>query len=120
MLKNKLENLIASLHTILSEIVARFYFRTAAENKVFPYGVFDVRKLTGGMLVIELDLWGKRGNEITLLQSAELIEELLDGYVIADINHTASITTNNDLRFVPNEDENIIHINLSFNATYCA
>lgn len=120
MLKNKIENLIASLYAILSVIVTRFFFRTAAESKTFPYGVFDVRKLTDGMLVVEIDLWGKRGNEISLLQDAESIEETLDGYVLADSNHTASFISNNDLKFVTDEDENIIHIILSFNATYCA
>lgn len=96
----------------------RVYLREAAETKTFPYVVFDVRVLTDIRVAIELDIWGERGGEITLQELADNIEEYLDGMVLSDPLFTAALYTNNDLRWVTDEDKDIKHINMSFSATY--
>lgn len=96
----------------------RVYLREATETKTFPYIVFDVRVVSEIRVAIELDIWGERGGEIALQALADDVEELLDGQVFSDPLFTAALYTNNDLKWVPDEDKDIKHINMSFSATY--
>jgi hypothetical protein len=100
--------------------VARAYFKRAPENKTFPYVVFDIRALGENRDVIEVDAWGLKGNEEELTNIADAIEENLDGYIIANEKHSSLLDSNNDMKWIDDDDENIIRINLSFNATYQA
>ena len=100
--------------------VARAYFKRAPEKKTFPYVVFDIRALGESRDVIEVDVWGLKGNEDELTNIADAIEEGTDGYIIANEKHSSLLVTNNDMKWIDDDDENIIRINLSFNATYQA
>lgn len=102
---------------IISSGMTRVYVGSAPESKTFPYAVMDVRG-AGTSMTIELDVWGSKGNEPTLENDVDNIEVALDHALIANQYHTSAIFTNNDRKWVANDDENIIHINLSFNATY--
>lgn len=95
----------------------RVYWNVAGEDKTFPYVVFEIRSV-GGDKVITLDLWGERGGEVELSNLADLIEAYLDGLVIYNIYHASTLTSQNNLQWIADEDERIIHLNLSFDATY--
>ena len=98
----------------------RVYLREAEEKKTFPYVVFDVRTLTDVRVTLELDLWGTRPGEKTLADLADNLEEALDGLAISEPEFIAALYTNNDLKWVNDDDKDIKHVNLSFTATYQA
>lgn len=98
----------------------RVYLREAEEKKTFPYVVFDVRALTDVRVTLELDLWGTRPGEETLADLADNLEEALDGLAISEPEFIAALYTNNDLKWVNDDDKDIKHVNLSFTVTYQA
>lgn len=102
----------------LETLCKRVYFREAPENKTFPYIVFDVRNATDIRIILELDLWGVRDEEVTLQTLADDLEELIDGMVLSESLFMASLYSNNDLKWVADENKDIKHINMSFTATY--
>ena len=97
----------------------RVYWNNAAEDKVFPYIVFEIRSV-GGDKVISLDLWGLRGDEITLSDMADVIEAALDQEVIYNQYHASIISSQNNKEWIADEDERIIRLSMSFDATYQA
>lgn len=114
-------NLMAFSKRIKAEMIKdcpRVYFREAAEKKIFPYVVYDIRVLSEIRVIFELDIWGIRDGELNLQKLADDLEEHLDGSIISDPLFMASIYTNNDLKWVTDEDKDIRHINMSFTCTY--
>lgn len=105
-------------NVILSSGISRVYERRAPETKEFPYAVYDIRALTEARYVIEVDLWGLKGNENELADMADGLEAVMAGYIIANDNHSSMISSNNDMKWVDDSDENLIRINMSFNSTY--
>ena len=97
----------------------RVYWNNAPEAKTFPYIVFDIRSVSGDK-VITLDLWGEKGKEIELHDLADTVEEALDNTVIYNYCHSSIIATQNNKQWIADEDERIIHLNMSFDATYQA
>lgn len=107
-----------NLKTQMQTYCARVYLREAEEKKTFPYVVFDVRAASELRVFIELDIWGLRGTENALQKLADDLEESLDGMVLSETLYVASIYTNNDLKWVTDDNKDIKHINMSFTATY--
>lgn len=107
-----------AIRTEMVKDCPRVFLREANEKKTFPYIVFDVRTATEIRVIMELDIWGTRGSEVALSDLADKLEEHLDGLVLSDPSFCASLYTNNDLKWVVDEDKDIKHINMSFTATY--
>lgn len=103
-----------------TEGLARAYWNNAPEARTMPYLVYDIRAIGMNRLVIECDLWGTKGNELNLWNMADALEENLDGYIVSNEYHAGEITSNNDKKWVDDDDERIIRINMSFGATYQA
>lgn len=118
MINRSLNAFCKALRTQMLTKCTRVYLREASEQKTFPYVVFDVRVISEIRIVVELDIWGQRGGEVALQNLADDIEVLLDGMVISDPLFIASIYTNNDLKWLLDDDKDIKHINMSFDATY--
>lgn len=97
----------------------RVYWRNAPENKTFPYIVFEVRSV-GGDKTITLDLWHTRGNDVELSDLTDTVEAALDNEVIYNAYHASIIKTQNNKQWIADEDERLIHLNMSFDATYQA
>ena len=98
----------------------RVYWMNAPENnKTFPYVVYEIRSV-GGDKVIALDIWGKRGDEIIVSDLADTIEAALDNEVIYNQYHASIISTQNNKEWIADEDERIIRLSMSFDATYQA
>lgn len=95
----------------------RIYWNNSPESKVFPFIVFSIRSLEGDK-IITLDFWGEKGNEIELNDLADLTESELDGLVISNIYHASILKSNNNKQWIADEDERIIRLNMSFEATY--
>lgn len=96
----------------------RVYLREAQEKKEFPYIVFDARPIGEYRAVVELDLWGVRGSEFALQKLADDIEEHLHGSVLSAPQYLANPLSNNDQKWVPDENKDILHINMSFDCIY--
>lgn len=118
MIKRSLSAFCKALRSQMLIKCTRVFLREAGEQKTFPYIVFDVRVLSEIRIVVEVDIWGQRGGEVALQNLADDVEEMLDGMIISNPLFIASIYTNNDLKWVLDEDKDIKHINLSFDATY--
>ena len=102
--------------TINSEAV---FWRVAPESYPYPYIIFNVRGYADGKS-IELDLWDLRDNELRISDTADTIEAELDGLVIANDYHSSILMTDSNKQWIWDEDENILHINMSFTSTYQA
>lgn len=108
---------IKTLRGLIEPIVSRVYWRNAPEHKTFPYAVIDTRGV-GDYTEISVTLWGAKGGEVALQTLADMLEGELDGTTTSDATASSVITTNNDMRWIPDEDENIIRIDFSFSARY--
>ena len=97
----------------------RVYWIHSPETKEFPFIVFEIRSV-GGDKIIALDLWGLKGNEVALSDLADTVEAALDNEVIYNSYHASIISTQNNKQWIADEDERLIHINMSFDATYQA
>lgn len=98
--------------------MSRVYWNNAPEkNKTFPYIVFDIRSLEGDKIVT-LDFWGEKNGEIILSDLADQVEGELDELVISNLYHASILHSNNNKQWIADEDERIIHLNMSFEATY--
>ena len=98
----------------------RVYWNNAPEkNKTFPYIVFEIRSSAGDK-VIMLDLWGEKGAEVELNDLTDTVEAALDNEVISNVYHSSILATQNNKQWIADEDERIIHMNMSFDATYQA
>lgn len=97
----------------------RVYWNNAPESKTFPYIVFEVRSV-GGDKVVSLDLWGQRGQEIIVSDLADAVEAALDNEVIYNQYHASILSTQNNKEWIADEDERIIRLSMSFDATYQA
>lgn len=114
MIKEHVAEYAANIRSALTG-TAQAYWMNAPENHTFPYAVFEIRSAYGGK-VIDFDVWGSE--EVATSELADAIEECLDGYIIANSYHTSIITSNYNKQFIADVDERIIHVNLSFTATY--
>ncbi len=94
------------------------YFREAKEKKTYPYVVYDLRPYMERRMVLELDLWGTREQEMALQEMADDIEDLFDSAVFSEPYYIASFTSNNDMKNVIDENKDIKHINLSIDCIY--
>lgn len=98
----------------------RVYWNNAPEKgKVYPYIVFSIRSLEGDK-IITLDFWGQKDGEIVLSDLSDTVEAELDGLVISNEYHASLLATNNNKQWIADEDERLIHLNMSFDATYQA
>lgn len=98
----------------------RVYWNNAPEkDKVYPYIVFSIRSLEGDK-IITLDFWGQKDGEIVLSDLSDTVEAELDGLVISNEYHASLLATNNNKQWIADEDERLIHLNMSFDATYQA
>ena len=116
--KRTTSDCIADVRTELLKHVDYSYYREAPEEKTFPYVVFDVRPMGDDMMVVELDMWAKRPNQISLLDTANEIEAALDGFIIDSPAYTLALFSNNDGKWLIDEDKDFLHFNLSFNGVY--
>lgn len=93
------------------------YWMSAPESAIKPYMVFNISSFANGKR-IDCDLWDVRGKEVALLGLAETVEALLDGIVIFNRFHSSVITSDQNKQYIADDDDRIIHINMSFGATY--
>lgn len=117
---DKIKNYAADIREEMLTVIDRVYWNNAPELKQFPYAVFEIRAAGERRTTIEIDLWGTKGNETELWDSADELEADLDGFIINNQHHTSSIISNHDKTWVKDDDERLVRINLSFNATYQA
>ena len=110
---------IRALMVAAAQIDRVYWINAPEKNKVYPYIVFDFRAVAGDK-VITLDLWGEKGNEVTLYDLADTVEEALDNTVIYNSYHSSILATQNNKQWIADEDERLIHLNMSFDATYQA
>lgn len=106
------------IKNLLLPLCPRVYFREAKENKEFPYIVFETRPIGQYRAVVELDLWGVRGAEYDLQKLADDIEELMDNRIMSAPQYIANPITNNDQKWVNDDNKDILHINMSFDCIY--
>lgn len=116
--KRTMPELIKDVKALITNSCPTTYYMQAAEQKVFPYVVFDVRPAGDSRVVVELDLWGQRGSEMELLGLASDIEVALDEYIIDADSYTATLWSNSDMKWVDDENKDIRHINFSFYSIY--
>lgn len=113
---------VADVRTVMltTDGLDRVYWNNAPESKTMPFAVFGIRGIGNNRLNIEVDLWGNKGSEVALWDIADALESKLDGSIISNDYHASEIITNSDKKWVADDDERIIRINLSFTATYQA
>ena len=110
--------LVKGIRTQLLDKCSNVYFQEGTEDKKYPRIIMDVRPTYETRMVLELDLWNMRGEEKTLADLADTVEDLLDGMVLSEPGYMASLYTNNDMKFVPDENKDFKHVNMSFNIIY--
>lgn len=118
MIKRQTMALVKGIRTQLLTKCANVFYLEGTEGKAYPRIVFEVRPTYETRMTLELDLWDVRGNEKTLADLADDVEDLLDGMVLSEPEYMASFYTNNDMKPVPDENKDFKHINLSFNIIY--
>ena len=118
MIKRTSMELVEGIRTLLLTKCDNVYFREGSENKTYPRIIFDVRPFMERRVVLEMDLWDMRGNEKNLQDLADDIEELIDGTVLSNPSYIASFGSNNDMKYVPDENKDFKHINMSFDIIY--
>lgn len=122
MMQMNMKRYAADVRTAMltSDGLDRAYWNNAPESKTMPYAVFGIRSIGNNRLNIEVDLWGLKGGETELWDIADSVEANLDGNIISNEYHASEVITNSDKKWVADDDERIIRINLSFTATYQA
>lgn len=119
MIKNNTAEYAADIRSIISTVTTACYWQHAPETATGEYVVFDISDVLDSRS-ITINLWGTRGREIELADLADAVEAVLDGAIISNMWHTSSIVSSENKQWVADEDERIIHIYMSFDATYKA
>ncbi len=104
---------------ILSEAHERVFYRRAKQKDAYPYIVYSIKDVYGAK-VLEIDFWDRDINDSTrnIETMVDKVEELLDKYTLTNENHSITLYSNEDRKWIDDEDKTIQRINESFEIRY--
>lgn len=104
---------------ILSRAHDRVFYRRAEQEDAYPYIVYSIKD-TYGAKVLEIDFWDRDINDSTrnIETIVDKVEELLEKYTLTNENHSITLYSNEDRKWIDDEDKRIQRINESFEIRY--
>lgn len=104
---------------ILSQAHDRVFYRRAKQKDAYPYIVYSIKDVYGAK-VLDIDFWDKDINDSTrnIETMVDKVEELLDKYTLTNENHSITLYSNEDRKWIDDEDKKIQRINESFEIRY--
>ncbi|WP_346877547.1 hypothetical protein [Clostridium sp. UBA5712] len=104
---------------ILSQAHERVFYRRAKQKDAYPYIVYSIKDVYGAK-VLEIDFWDRDINDSTrnIETMVDKVEELLDKYTLTNENHSITLYSNEDRKWIDDEDKTIQRINESFEIRY--
>lgn len=107
------------IKNILSQAHDRVFYRRAKEKDAYPYIVYSIKDVYGAK-VLDIDFWDKDINDSTrnIETLADKVEELLDKYTLTNEYHSITLYSNEDRKWIDDEDKTIQRINESFEIRY--
>lgn len=102
---------------ILEEVDKKIFYRRAAANTPYPYISYLIKDV-GELKVLEIDYWDNDVSTVNIETLADSVEEVLDGKTITNENYSGALYTNNDRKWIDDDDKTILRINESFEIRY--
>lgn len=104
---------------ILSQAHDRVFYRRAKQKDAYPYIVYSIKDAYGAK-ILEIDFWDRDINDSTRNIEAivDKVEELLDKYTLTNEYHSITLYSNEDRKWIDDEDKTIQRINESFEIRY--
>lgn len=104
---------------ILSQAHGRVFYRRAKQEDAYPYIVYSIKDVYGAK-ALEIDFWDRDINDSTrnIETMVDKVEELLDKYTLTNENHSITLYSNEDRKWIDDEDKKIQRINESFEIRY--
>lgn len=118
MINRSIKYFIADLRTDLLGKCSNVYYHEASESSSGTYIVFDADPIGENRVRIDINIWGRRGQEVALLDLTDSVEELLDNRYYSAPMYTASVHSDENSQWILDEDKDIKRRNISFSAIF--
>lgn len=104
---------------ILSEAHERIFYRKANDEALYPYITYLIKDIYGAK-VLEINVWNidPEDSTVTIENLSDNIEKLLNDFILANENHTIILYSNQDRKWLDDEDKRLQRINFSYEIRY--
>lgn len=102
---------------LLKRVCNGVFYRRATDKTPYPYIVISINDIAEAK-VLTIDYWDNDSDTSVIETLADNIESVLDKQTITNDNHSITFYSNEDRKWIDDEDKNISRINETFEIRY--
>ncbi|WP_160357686.1 hypothetical protein [Clostridium chromiireducens] len=103
--------------SLLKSVCNGVFYRRATDKTPYPYVVISINDIAEAK-VLTIDCWDNDSDTSVIETLADNIESVLDKQTITNENHSITFYSNEDRKWIDDEDKNISRINETFEIRY--